>query len=175
MKSTEELAADTSALIYVAKADAFDHLHTIGITLVVAPGVWQEAVVEGRRFGYADVARIEAAGQRGWLRRVPLPAGSFELSKIVAIEDRLGMGESQVIVLAGTAHVRAIIDDRRAARAARARGVVAFSTLALGMLARRAGMSLARSLDLTRALAVAAGTRADVLQAYERRIREEDR
>ena len=169
----EELAADSSALIYIAKAHVFDDLHAIGATLVVVPGVWHEAVVDGRRFGYADVGQIEAAGELGHLRRVQMRASQLELAETVATEERLGMGESQVIVYARATGLRAIVDDRRAARAARARGASAFSTLALGLLARRSGTPLDRCLELTRALAVVTGARVDVLQQYERRLREE--
>lgn len=169
----EELAADSSALIYIAKADAFDALGEIGVTLVVVPGVWHEAVIEGRRGGHTDMARIEVAARRGRLRRVTVTAPQLERSVTVATEERLGRGESELIVYALAAQMRAIVDDRRAARAARARGVAAFSTLALGLLARRAALPLSRALDLTRALAVVAGARVDVLQEYERRVREE--
>lgn len=169
----EVLAADSSALIYIAKADAFSQVWRIGATLAVVPGVWHEAVVEGRRSGYADVARIEAAHEEDSLQRVALDALQFARSATVASEERLGRGESEVIVYAAATGCRAIVDDRRAARAARARGVIAFSTLALGVLARRAGFPVAQSLSLVRALGAAAGARADVLQHYERRIREE--
>lgn len=173
MSGTEVLAADSSALIYIAKADVFSQLERIGAELAVVPGVWHETLVEGRRSGYADAGTIEAAHEHGWVRRVMLDAVALEHGEAVASEERLGRGESEVIVYAAAAGCRAIIDDRRAARAARARGVIAFSTPALGVLARRAGLSLAQSLGLARSLAAVAGARADVLQHYERRIREE--
>ena len=170
-----ELAADSSALIYIAKADAFSRVGAIVAPLTVMPAVWHEAVTEGRRSGYPDAARIEAANEDGWLHRAELGASRLAHATTVALEEGLGRGESQVIVYAAAAGCGAVIDDRRAGRAARARGLVAFSTLALGVLARRAGLPLAQSLDLLRSLAVAASARTDVLELYERRVREEYR
>lgn len=173
--SGEELVADTSALIYIAKADAFEQVDAIGISLAVVPSVWDEAVIQGLRAGYSDAARIEVGCRQGSLRLVELEPSLLERGATIASEDRLGRGGSQVIAFATAERHRALIDDRRALRAAQARGVLAFSTLALAVLARRAGVPVAQSLELLRDIAAAAGARADVLQLYERRVHEENR
>ena len=169
----EELPGDASTLIYVARADAFEAVSACVPTILVPSGVWREAVTAGEQFGYPDVAAIREAERRGWLRRVELEDRDQVLADTIATQHRLGLGESEVLAL-GRRTRRAIVDEGRAARAARALGIVPISTLFLPVVGRRAGrLDLASALDLLMRLAVVTGARAAAVFALEQELRRE--
>ena len=119
----EAYPADASSLIYIAKADAFEEIMSCIDGIGVPPGVWHEAVDAGEEIGAAEVPRIRDAEARGFLQRLSLDEDQVALAASIASEHRLGRGESEVLALArpGT---RAIVDEGRAARAARSLGIV---------------------------------------------------
>src|SRR5712691_11472860 len=134
----EELPADASSLIYLAKADAFAAAFSCVGGLLAPPAVWREAVEAGEHIGAAEVPRIRAAAEQELLRIVELSTDQQELAATIAAQHRLGLGESEVLAL-GTAIGRAIVDEGRATRAADALAILPVSTLFLPVLGRRSG------------------------------------
>lgn len=174
MLSEGEVPGDASTLIYLAKADAFEAAGSCVPTILVPPGVWREAVEAGEQFGYADVPRIRAAETSGLLRRLELSAAEETAAGSIASEHRLGLGESEVLALART--TRALVDEGRAARAARALGIVPISTLFLPVLGRRRRtLDAGPAVELLRRLAVVTGARAEVVFAIEEALRKDPR
>jgi predicted nucleic acid-binding protein len=171
----EGIPGDASILIYLAKADAFQVAHSCVGTILVPPSVWREAVDEGERIGAVEVPRIRTAAEAGWLRRVELSEREEVLAATIAGVDRLGVGESEVIALAGRGGW-AILDEGRAARVAEARGIKVVSTLFLPVVGRRARtLEEDEAIDLLRRLAVVIGPRAEVVYAIEQHLRMEQR
>jgi predicted nucleic acid-binding protein len=147
----EDYPADASTLIYIAKADAFGELAKCLRHLLAPPGVWREAVVEGERIGATEVSRIRA------------------------VENRLGTGESEVLAV-GTSLGQVIIDEGRASRVARALGLIALSTLFLPILGCRSGrLPAADAVIVLRRLAAVTGARSDAVQKLEEELRREYR
>src|SRR6266508_1601994 len=131
----QEVPADASTLIYLAKADAFMEVGLCVAGLLAPPSVWREAVVDGERIGALEVPRIRAAQS---LRQVDLSEAQGALARTLASEHRLGAGESEVLALGRSAGY-AVVDEGRGARVARSLGIVAISTLFLPVLGRRGG------------------------------------
>jgi predicted nucleic acid-binding protein len=162
----EETPADASSLIYIAKADAFDGVARVR-KLLAPPAVWREAVVDGDRVGAAEVPRIRAAEAASALERVALSASEQRLAGTIAVENRLGSGEREVLAI-GLSLGRAVIDEGRASRVGRALGIIAVSTLFLPVVGwRSGGLSRRDAIALLRRLAAVTGARSDVVQEIE--------
>jgi predicted nucleic acid-binding protein len=171
----EDYPADASTLIYIAKADAFGELAKCLRHLLAPPGVWREAVVEGERIGATEVSRIRAAEASGFIERVELSKGAQRLAATIAVENRLGTGESEVLAV-GTSLGQVIIDEGRASRVARALGLIALSTLFLPILGCRSGrLPAADAVIVLRRLAAVTGARSDAVQKLEEELRREYR
>lgn len=163
--------ADASALIYLAKADGFELVHRVFPRIDLPPAVWREAVEEGRE-KRAEVPRIVRAEEVGWLHRIPLAPAEARAAGELAVTERLGGGESEVIAI--TPKGRAcVIDELRGARVARRRGSHVTPTLTIPVLALERGVATEEeAIALLRAVAIAANALADVVDALERKIRE---
>lgn len=173
MSYEQELPGDASTLIYLAKADAFEAASFCVPGILVPSAVWREAVETGERFEYPDVPRIRGAEAAGLLRRIDLGEDEQAVAATIAAEHRLGLGESEVLAV-GQRIGRALVDEGRAARAARSLGIVAISTLFLPALGRRReGLDETAAVALLRKLAIVTGARADVVFALEEQLRKE--
>lgn len=168
-----ELPCDASTLIYLAKADAFSEAVRCVGPLVVTPSVWREAVEEGERIGAPEVPRIREAEMEGLLHRVDLDETEQKLAESLAVEQRLGAGESEVLALATTTG-QAVIDEGRASRVAEAVGITPVSTLFLPLVGRQQrALQTREALALLRRLAVVTGARAEVVFRLESELRKE--
>jgi len=166
-----ELPADSSSLIYLAKADAFEEVARCVGTIQVPPAVWREAVEEGERIGAPEVPRICAALESGSLRHLALSAEQARLAATIAGEHRIGSGESEVLALSSPG-ARVILDEGRASRVARSLGVVPVPTLFLPVIGHRAGdLAFDHALDLLRRLAAVTGVRSDTALVIEQELR----
>jgi predicted nucleic acid-binding protein len=173
MELPDEVPGDASTLIYLAKADAFEAAASCVPTILVSPGVWRESVEAGEELGYPDVPRIRTAEATGSVRRVELSTIEAAAAGTIASHHRLGLGESEVLALARTGR-RALVDEGRAARAARALGIVPISTLFLPVLGRRRGeLGASGAIELLRRLAIVTGARAEVVFAIEEALRKD--
>jgi predicted nucleic acid-binding protein len=169
----EEAPADASTLIYIAKANAFGEVAQCVRRMFVPPAVWREAVVEGDRVGAADVPQIRAAEAAGGIERVELSDSDLGLAGMIAVQNRLGSGESEVLAI-GSSLGRAIVDEGRASRVARAMGIVPVSTLFLPVVGRNSGqLSSSDAVKLLRRLATVTGARSDVVQRIEMELQRE--
>lgn len=169
----EEAPADASTLIYIAKADAFVEVARCVRKLLAPAAVWREAVVQGDRVGAAEVPRIRAAETAGILERVELPERELRVAGTLAVENRLGSGEAEVLAI-GLSLGRAVIDGGRASRVAQALGIVSTSTLFLPLVGRHTErLSSSDAIALLRRLAAVTGARSDVVQEIENDLRRE--
>jgi hypothetical protein len=166
----QELPADASSLIYLAKADAFQEVASCVRTIRVPPAVWREAVEDGERIGAPEVPRIRDALDAGALVRVTLSAAQSRHAGTIASENRIGSGESEVLALAEPGD-RVILDEGRASRVAQALGVVPIPTLFIPVLGHRSGdLGFDDALDLLRRLAAVTGVRSDTALAIEQEL-----
>jgi predicted nucleic acid-binding protein len=130
------ILVDASALIYLAKADAFREAYLSVGAMLIAPAVWQEAVEAGIRRGVADPQTILSAQGAGWLRTIPIPPRVERLARALAERHRIGQGESQVLAIARR-ETRVVIDDLRASRVAVALGYLPVPTVFLPIIGMR--------------------------------------
>lgn len=166
----EELPADASCLIYLARIDGFPRAERCVDSLVVGAAVWREAVEDGERYGYMDAQRIRRAQERGFVRRVELDAEVTALADSLATTWRLGQGESEALAL-GRERGRAVVDDGRAARVAVALGIEPVSTLFLPAFGAHRGLEHEEAIHLARELAVVMSARSEAVFAVEEFIR----
>lgn len=167
----QEIPADASSLIYLAKADAFELAGRVARPILVPPSVWREAVVAGQEVGASEVPRILVAERQGLLRCVELAESELRLAGTIATQHRLGSGESEVLAITPIGSP-AIVDEGRATRVARSRGVVPISTVLLPAVGYMSGdLDLDQASDLLHRVAGAVGLRTDVLLTLERQLR----
>jgi hypothetical protein len=167
---SEELPGDASTLIYLAKADVFETAAFCVGAILAPPGVWRESVEAGERLGYPDVPRIRDAANAGFLKRVGLSPAESGLAAAIASQHRLGTGESEVLALAHPAG-RALVDEGRASRVARALGIVPISSLFLPVVGFEEGrLDRTDAVGLLRRLAVVAGARAEAVFEIEKHL-----
>ena len=163
----EELPGDASTLIYLAKTSAFAEAGHCITAILVPPAVWREAVDDAERLDYPDVPQIRAAADSGFLARIELSDTEQALAGAIATQQRLGVGESEVLAL-GRRTGRALVDDGRAARVASSLGVVPISTLFLPVLGvRRGGLERQAAIALLRKLAIVTNARAETVYEIE--------
>lgn len=164
------LATDSSSLIYMAKADAFETVATFVDELIAPPAVWREAVETGERKGFRDAAAIREAERRGWLRRIELGDDDRRVAGDLATRYRLGQGESEVLVAAQTS-AGALVDETRATRIAEHLGIRAVATIYLPLLGRKLGaLDLVESRELLHRIASVATLGASSLLAIEQEL-----
>jgi predicted nucleic acid-binding protein len=166
----DELPADASCLIYLAKIDGFALAARCLSALVVAPAVWREAVEDGERLGYADAVNITEAHEAGFLARIELDESSTAFAGQLAATWRLGQGEGETLAI-GSRIGRVVVDDGRAARVAHTLGIEPVSTLFLPALGAVRELDAASALTFARDLAVVMNARAEALIAVEEFIR----
>jgi predicted nucleic acid-binding protein len=167
----QEVPADASSLIYLAKADAFELAGGVARPIFVPPSVWQEAVVAGQQVGAPEVPRILVAEREGLLERVELAGSETHLAATIATQHRLGRGESEVLAITPPGGW-AIVDEGRATRVARSRGITPVSTIFLAVVGHTAGdLDVNRASELLHRVAGAIGVRSDVLVALEQELR----
>lgn len=165
-----EVPADASSLIYLAKADAFDLAGQVVKPILAPPSVWREAVLAGEEVGAAEVPRIVLAERDGLVRRIDLSESEQRLAAAIAARNRLGSGESEVLTVAPTGAL-AIVDEGRATRVARSRGITPISTLFLAVIGRDTGdLDHDQAVDLLRRIAAVIGVRSDVTLALEHEL-----
>jgi predicted nucleic acid-binding protein len=175
MERDEEIPADATTLIYLAKARAYDVITASQLTLLVPTGVWREAVEDGEAAGYMDAAAIREAERASRVRRLELVADQEQRASEIASTHRLGQGESEALAAAEPGG-RVLVDDGRATRVAQALGLTPLSTLFLPVLAARVGgMTRRDAVARLRSIATAANARAETVITLEAWIRREDR
>jgi predicted nucleic acid-binding protein len=101
------VVSNATPLIAMAMADRFDLLRSIFGRIYIPPGVYEEVVEEGgERFGAMEVR------QAAWIQVIE----AKDKLAIEVLEDDLGKGESETIVLAREMQADWVLVDERLAR-----------------------------------------------------------
>jgi predicted nucleic acid-binding protein len=168
----DAILVDSSALIYLAKADAFREAHISVGVMMAPPAVWEESAEAGMTRGSSDTEVILRARDAGWVRTIAIASRAERLARELAERHRIGGGESQVLALAKTA-TRVVIDDRRATRVAVALGYVPLPSVFLPIVGmRERGLPRSRAMEMLRRLARVVTISADQMARLERMLGE---
>lgn len=130
--------ANSTPLIYFAKANALQLLSRLYEEVVIPQAVYEEVVVKGLKKGYKDAGLVKAAIKEGSIRVEK--AHSKNIEKILKQAPMLHRGEAEVLALA--LHYRpchVLLDDRAARLVARALGLEAHGTLYIVITAAAKG------------------------------------
>jgi predicted nucleic acid-binding protein len=159
-------------LIYLAKANAFAEAHAVLGVLGIPPFVWKEAVDSGETRGLKDPAATRMALEQCHIRKLVLTPPQERAAWALGRDYRLGIGESQVIVMARR-RARALLDDARAADVADSMGIQVVSTTDLPVLAVAKGpLDAGRALELLYRLAQSMTIPSDRILWLQTRIKE---
>jgi predicted nucleic acid-binding protein len=109
---------DASAIIYLGKVDLLTLAAQVCGGLVVTTGVYEEAVMRGRKAGHHDAETIEKAVQDRLVQVVTLKAAGRKRLGEAGFPPHLGNGEQETIVEALEQECLAVLDDARARAAA---------------------------------------------------------
>lgn len=170
--SESGILADSSSLIYLAKAEGLTEAVEVLGRLRIVPAVWAEAVDAREKHEKEDARRIREASERRLLDRVSLDPEMEAQTLKIASEYRLDRGEAEVLAVSRLSEL-VLMDDTRAARAAKWLGRVPCSAILLpSMGVERHLFDRARALDLLDRISVVRTIRADLLAAIKAGILE---
>ncbi|MFQ6015816.1 MAG: hypothetical protein ACE5NP_10275 [Anaerolineae bacterium] len=102
---------DACSLIYLVKAGSLDLVERVHGKVLITEAVYQEAVVAGKRGGYADALVIEQAIAAGKVKVVALKTGTRQKLAAAQVPARLGTGEKETIFEALEEGCLAVLDD----------------------------------------------------------------
>ena len=150
------VVSNATPLIAMAMADRFDLLRSIFGRIYIPPGVYEEVVEEGgERFGATEVR------QAAWIQVIE----AKDRLAIEVLEDDLGKGESETIVLAREMQADwVLVDERLARRKLELLHVPTIGTLGILLKAKELGLlhTIGPEVDKLRARGFRLGK-----QAYE--------
>ena len=126
------VVSNATPLIAMAMADQFDLLQRIFGRIYIPQGVYEEVVEEGdERFGAPDVR------QAPWIQVVEVN----DRLAVQVLEDDLGKGESETIILAKELQAEwVLVDERLARRKLELLGVRTIGTLGILLKAKELGL-----------------------------------
>lgn len=120
--------ADSSPLIYLAKARVLYLLTSLYGEVLIPPAVYAEVVVKGLDRGFKDATKVKDAVERGLIKVCGVPSG--EVERVLRAFPELDPGEAEVLALALVSRpCHVIVDDRPARIAARLLGLEPHGTL----------------------------------------------
>jgi len=126
--------SDSSPLLYLAVLGDLNFFPKLFGEIAIPQAVWQEVVIDG----HGKPGAIEVAMARGDWLKVQVVTNRNAVTELSARQ--LELGESEAIALANELHDRVVfMDDERAVREARARGLVVVRTPAIYMAAKQQG------------------------------------
>ena len=146
--------ANSSPLIYLAKARALHLLTSLYSEVLIPLAVYTEVVVKGLNKGFEDAARVEDAMRKGLIRVCEVSSG--ETGRVLRVFPELDPGEAEVLALAlASKPCHVIVDDRPARIAARLLGLephgtlyVVLASVRMGLLTPREGLKVLDDLVL---------------------------
>lgn len=155
---------DACSLIYLAKAELVDLVEILYGEILIPEAVYQEAVVAGKKAGYADALTIEQYVEAGKMKVIRLTADVQRRMGALQLPLSLGAGERETIIEALEEECLAILDDLDSRAAASALGVslCGSDTVLIEALLRRL-VTLQEYEDKATRLAGVMGMRADDL------------
>ena len=105
---------DSSPLIVLGKLERVDLLVKLYRQVILAPGVWEEAIAKGKAIGARDAAYLEKVALENRLDRVRLTEGEEEAVQRLREEAGIDLGEAEVLSIARSRKGLAILDDKAA-------------------------------------------------------------
>ncbi|MCE4608956.1 MAG: DUF3368 domain-containing protein [Desulfurococcales archaeon] len=128
------LVLDSSAIIALVEINMASIMEALGMEIIVPQAVYEEVVVKGRnRPGSEELRDLIHRGKV----RVLKPRNT---ALVEALNDPLGMGESEAIALAVELDCTIILDDRIARLKAKSMGLIVKGTIGLLRLAYDKGI-----------------------------------
>jgi predicted nucleic acid-binding protein len=130
--TTQKVVVDASPLIYLAKLRALVVFQKIGLEPLVPEAVIEETTKPSLIYRHPDAAVIESALDRGELSPVSLTPGEQESVDELAQEvPGMHRGECQVLVVARSRAVPAVLFERRGRSIAKAFGIALIDVVEL--------------------------------------------
>lgn len=125
------VAPDASPLVVLAKLECIGLLTKLYGKVVVTPGVWDEVITKGKTMGARDAAYLEKFFIENRCDRAMLTVGETGLVQRLRDETGIGQGEAEVLAVAKTRNLLAILDDKGARASAFGLGVAHTGTAGL--------------------------------------------
>lgn len=140
MKVAGNAVADSSVLICLVKIGRLVLLKELFRVVVIAKSVYEEVVIQGKRFGKGDVSTIEKAIDEKWIQVAALSIRQKHESVKYRDMWGVGLGEAESLVLAKSRVLPVILDDKNARYLARMMEVPYSGTGALLLRAFQQGI-----------------------------------
>jgi len=125
------ITSDSGPLISFARADKLDLLQKLTRKVIISPAVYYEITVKGQGMVGADIIK-----KASWIKLIK-PENKREVE---LLQNKLGSGESEAIILAEERRAPLLVDDRKATLEAKARGIEVISTISLLLRAKELGL-----------------------------------
>jgi len=123
-KASQVVAVDASPLIYLAKLEALDVFRAASLRPLVPRSVFDETAKPALTYRHPDAIRIEEAARSGHLEVVEAtPAESKAADTLAGRIPQMHRGECEVLAVASSRAVPAVIHEGRARTIARILGI----------------------------------------------------
>ena len=122
---------DSTPLIVLGKLEHVGLLVKLNGTVIVTPGVWEEAVTQGKAIGARDAAYLEKIARENRFDRARLTERETKLVQRLRAEAGIGLEEAEVLAFARSRSGLAVLDDKAARALAVGLGIVHTGTAGL--------------------------------------------
>lgn len=122
---------DSSPLIVLGKLERAGLLPKLYGKVIVTPGVWEEAIAQGKAMGARDASCLEKAAHENRFDRARLTERENGLAQTLRGEAGIALGEAEVLAVAKSRAALAILDDKGARAVAVGLGIAHTGTAGL--------------------------------------------
>jgi len=139
MRRAGSVVADSSVLICLVKIGRLAVLKELFQVVLITESVYQEVVIQGKRFEKDGIIKVEKAIGDKWIQ--PVKTGQKEKREANSYREKwgIGRGEAESIALAKNRAIPVILDDKNARQLARVLELQYSGTAALLLMALRLG------------------------------------
>lgn len=123
-KPSQQVVVDASPLIYLAKLEALDVFRAASLRPLVPRSVFDETAKPALAYRHPDAIRIEGAARSGDLEVVEARSAENEAAEALAVRiPQMHRGECEVLAVASSRGIPAVIHEGRARTIARILGI----------------------------------------------------
>jgi len=134
--SEMSIVSNTSPLIALSAINRLDLLHGIFPSVIIPQGVQKEILSDGNPWNAATAIRDAISKKATWVEIVSAPQHLL----LASLNQRLGIGESEAIVLALSRNMTVLLDDKAARKAGNQLGLTVIGTLAILARSKKNGV-----------------------------------